>query len=117
MQTKIETFNASLLKTDIPDIRSGDTVQVHQRIKEGDKERIQVFEGLVLARKHGSEPGATFTVRTTVAGVGVEKVYPVHSPLIEKVEVVNSPRKVSRAKLYYIRSLSRKETRQKVGTQ
>ena len=58
MQTKIETFNASLLKTDIPDIRSGDTVQVHQRIKEGDKERIQVFEGLVLARKHASRSTA-----------------------------------------------------------
>jgi len=98
-------------------IKSGATVKVYEKVKEGDKERLAKFSGLVLARKHGSEPGATFTVRTTVAGVGVEKVYPVHSPLIEKVEVVNSPRKVSRAKLYYIRSLSRKETRQKVGTQ
>lgn len=97
-------------------IKSGATVKVYEKVKEEDKERLAKFSGLVLARKHGSEPGATFTVRATVAGVGVEKVYPIHSPLIEKVEVVNSPRKVSRSKLYYIRNLSRKETRQKVGT-
>lgn len=97
-------------------IKSGATVKVYEKVKEGDKERLAQFSGLVIARKHGREPGAHFTVRATVAGVGVEKVYPFYSPLIEKVEVVNSPRKVSRSKLYYIRGLSRKETRQKVGS-
>ena len=97
-------------------IKSGANVKVYEIIKEKEKSRVSVFTGLVIARKHGSEPGASFTVRATVAGVGVEKVFPIHSPQIEKVEIVNSPRKVSRAKLYYIRDLSRKETRQKVGS-
>lgn len=85
--------------------------------KGGDKERISQFSGLVLARKHGSEPGATFTVRATVAGVGVERVFPIHSPLIKKVQILNSPHKVSRSKLYYLRDLSRKQVRRKVGTE
>ena len=97
-------------------IKPGATVKVFEKVKEGDKERISQFAGLVIARKHGSEPGATFTVRATVAGVGVEKVYPIHSPLIEKAQIINSPRKVSRAKLYYVRTLSRRQTRQKVGS-
>ena len=100
----------------LPKIKSGATVRVWEKIKEGDKERLSRFEGLVLARKHGSEKGATFTVRATVAGVGVEKIYPIYSPRIDKVEVLNSPRKVSRSKLYYIRELSKRETRQKLGT-
>ena len=100
----------------LPKIKAGAVVKVYEKVKEGDKERLAKFSGLILARKHGSEPGATFTVRATVAGVGVEKVYPIHSPLIEKVEIVNSPRKVSRAKLYYVRDLSRRETRQKIGS-
>lgn len=91
-------------------------VKVFEKVKEGDKERLAQFSGLVLSRKHGSEIGASFTVRATVAGVGVEKSYPINSPVIEKVEIVSSPKKVSRAKLYYIRDLSRKETRQKMGT-
>jgi large subunit ribosomal protein L19 len=97
-------------------IKPGAMVKVFERVKEGDKERISQFSGLVLARKHGSEVGATFTVRATVAGVSVEKVYPINSPVIEKVQVMSSPKKVSRAKLYYVRDLSRKETRQKVGS-
>lgn len=97
-------------------IKSGATVRVWEKVKEGDKERLSKFEGLVLARKHGSEPGATFTVRATVAGVGMEKIYPLHSPRIEKVDILSSPRKVHRAKLYYIRNLSKRETRQKLGT-
>ena len=100
----------------LPKIKSGATVKVYEKVKEGDKERLSQFSGMVIARKHGSEPGAHFTVRATVAGVGVEKVYPLYSPLVEKVEIVNSPKKVSRSKLYYIRTLSRKETRQKVGS-
>lgn len=100
----------------LPKIKSGATVKVFEKVKEGDKERIAQFQGLVIARKHGSEAGATFTVRTTLAGVGVEKIFQIHSPKIEKVEIVHAPKKVSRAKLYYIRKLSRKETRQKIGT-
>lgn len=96
-------------------IKPGATVRVWEKIKEGDKIRLSKFGGLVLARKHGNESGASFTVRSTVAGVGVEKIYPVHSPMIEKVEILSSPRKVHRAKLYYIRRLSKKETRQKIG--
>ena len=93
-------------------IKPGATVKVFERMKEGDKERITQFQGLVLARKHGSEPGATFTVRTTLGGVGVEKVFPVHSPKITKIEVLSSPKKVQRSKLYYLRSRSRKEIRE-----
>lgn len=104
-------INAEVMKN----IKSGATVKVHERVKEGDKERVSSFEGLVLARKHGSEPGATFTVRGTVAGVGVEKVYPLHSPRISKVDILSSPKKVSRSKLYYIRDLSKKATRAKIG--
>ena len=96
-------------------IKPGANVRVWEKIKEGEKERLSRFEGLVLARKHGSEKGATFTVRAIVAGVGVEKIYPVHSTRIEKVDVLNSPKKVRRAKLYYVRELSKKETRQKLG--
>lgn len=97
-------------------IKPGATVKVFEKVKEGDKERIAQFSGMVIARKHGSETGATFTVRTTLAGVAVEKVYPINSPRIERVAVSNSPKKVSRSKLYYIRDLSRKQTRQKVGS-
>ena len=81
------------------------------------KERVSVFEGLVLARKHGSEPGATFTVRATVAAVGMEKIYPIYSPAIIKVDILSSPKKVSRAKLYYLRGLSPKGIRQKLGVE
>lgn len=96
-------------------IKPGAMVRVKERVKDGDKERITSFEGLILARKHGSEPGATFTVRGEVAGVGVEKVYPLHSPKIADVNILNSPKKVSRAKLYYVRKLSKKQTRQKIN--
>ncbi|OGM91085.1 50S ribosomal protein L19 [Candidatus Wolfebacteria bacterium RIFCSPLOWO2_01_FULL_45_19] len=96
-------------------IKSGATVRVYERIKEGDKERESVFQGMVLARKHGGEVGATFTVRAMVAGVGVEKVYPVHSPVISRVDILSSPKKVHRAKLYYLRDLSKKKIRQKLG--
>ncbi len=97
-------------------IKPGATVRVHERIKDGDKERESIFEGLVLARKHGSEAGASFTVRGVVAKVGVEKVYPIHAPTIAKVDIINSPKKVHRAKLYYMRNLSKKEIRQKMAT-
>jgi large subunit ribosomal protein L19 len=88
---------------DLPEFRTGYTVKVHQRIKEGGKERIQIFEGLVIARKGGTGANATFTVRKIASGVGVERIYPLHSPNIVKLEVVK-PSDVRRAKLYYVRS-------------
>jgi len=89
------------LKT-LPEFRTGNTVKVHQRIKEGGKERVQIFEGLVIARKGGTGVNATFTVRKIASGVGVERIYPLHSPNVVKLEVVK-PTVVKRAKLYYVR--------------
>jgi large subunit ribosomal protein L19 len=100
--TKVQEFTKLQLKTDLPDIRPGDTVEVHQIIKEKDKQRIQVYEGLVIARKHGKGISATITVRKVISGVGVEKVFPIHSPFIEKIKVIKRS-KVRRAKLYYLR--------------
>lgn len=90
------------------DMRVGDTVKVHLKIQEKGKTRIQIFEGMVLARKHGAEAGATFTVRKTTLGYGVERIFPLFSPIIDKVEVVRRA-KVRRAKLYYIRDKAAKE--------
>jgi len=95
------------------DLRPGDTVRVHQKIEEKGKYRIQTFEGLVLARKHGSEAGGTFTVRRVLSGVGVEKVFPLYSPMIEKIEVVKRSQ-VRRAKLYYIREKVAREARRQL---
>ena len=95
------------------DFNSGDTIRVWQRIKEGDKSRLQAFEGLVIARKHGREPGATFTMRKVSGGIGVERIFPLYSPTIEKIEIV-SHSKVRRAKLYYIRDKAAKEIRKKM---
>lgn len=95
-------------------IKAGDTVRVHQKIvDEKGKTRIQVFEGLVLARKHGNEPGATFTVRKVASGVGVEKIFPLYSPLIDKIEIVRRA-KVRRAKLYYIREKVNREIKRQM---
>ena len=88
--------------------RAGDTVKVWQKIKEGGKTRLQAFDGLVLARKHGTEPGATFTVRKVTSGVGVEKIFPLYSPNIDKIELLRRA-KVRRAKLYHIRDKAAKE--------
>jgi large subunit ribosomal protein L19 len=90
------------------DIRAGDTVKVYQKIQEKGKTRLQMFEGLVLARKHGREAGATFTVRRVAGGYGVEKIFPLYSPLIDKVEITKRA-KVRRAKLYHIREKAAKE--------
>ncbi|MCE9541138.1 50S ribosomal protein L19 [Candidatus Kaiserbacteria bacterium] len=95
------------------DLRAGDTVRVHQKIEEKGKSRIQIFEGLVLARKHGSEPGGTFTVRRVSSGVGVEKIFPIYSPMIDKIEVVKRSR-VRRAKLYFIRDKVAREARRQL---
>jgi large subunit ribosomal protein L19 len=95
-------------------IKPGDTVRVHQKIvDEKGKTRIQIFEGLVLARKHGDEPGATFTVRKVASGVGVEKIYPLYSPLIDKLEIVKRA-KVRRAKLYHIREKVNREIKRQM---
>ncbi len=90
------------------DMKVGDTVKVHQKIVEKGKTRTQVFEGMLLARKHGNEAGATFTVRKNALGYGVERIFPLYSPNIEKVEVTRRA-KVRRAKLYYIRDKAAKE--------
>lgn len=92
-----------------PDMRPGDTVRVHVKVREGDKERIQVFEGLVIAQHRGGAR-ATFTVRKVSFGQGVERIFPLHSPIIDKIEIVRSAR-VRRAKLYFLRKLRGKAAR------
>ncbi len=94
-------------------IKSGDTVRVHQKIQDKGKTRVQVFEGLVLARKHGAEAGGTFTVRKVVDGIGVEKIFPLYSPLIDKIEITRRA-KVRRAKLYHIREKVAREARRQM---
>lgn len=109
---KISTIDVEARKT--LELRAGDTVRVHQKIEEEKgKYRIQIFEGLVLARKHGSEPGATFTVRRVLSGVGVEKIFPLYSPMIDRIEIVKRSR-VRRAKLYYIRDKVAREARRQL---
>ena len=97
------------LKTDIPAFNVGDTVKVHVNIKEGNRERIQIFEGFVLKRQNGGI-GETFTVRRIASGVGVEKTFPIHSPLVEKIEVVKRG-KVRRARLHYMRARTGKSAK------
>ena len=105
----VEKIENSSLKTDVPAFKSGDTVKVYQKIKEGDKERIQVFEGVVIARK-GSGLRSSFTVRKNSYGIGVEKTFLVNSPLIDKIELLYRG-KVRRAKLYYLRKKKGKEAK------
>ena len=111
----IKSIEHEQLKNKIPDLKVGDTVRVHQRIKEGNRERIQVFEGIII-KKQGGGVNATFTVRRIAYGVGVEKTFLVHSPLVEKVEVVRVG-KARRAKLYYLRNRTGKaaKTKDNVG--
>ena len=97
----MQSFTQKHLKAEPPVVTVGDTVRVHLKVKEGNRERIQIFEGTVIAKKHGGIE-ETFTVRRVSYGVGVEKVFPLHAPSIEKVEVVRHG-KVRRAKLYYLR--------------
>lgn len=124
MTDKIEIFNKTQLKKDLPDIRAGDTIRIHQKIKETpkkdksstgqeNKERIQIFEGVVIARKHGKEVPATITVRKVISGIGVEKIFPIHSPLIVKIEVIKRAQ-VRRAKLYYLRTAKGKKAKLKM---
>ena len=97
----MQTFTQKHLKAEAPQVQVGDTIRVHLKVKEGNRERIQVFEGTVIAKKHGGIE-ETFTVRRISYGIGVEKVFPVHSPAIEKIKLVRHG-KIRRAKLYYLR--------------
>jgi large subunit ribosomal protein L19 len=106
----IGNLEAEGLKDNLPQFRAGDRVKVHVKVVEGEKSRIQVFEGDVIARNGGDGLRATFTVRKTSGGVGVERVFPLHSPNLNKIEVVRQGR-VRRAKLYYLRGLRGKKAR------
>ena len=97
------------------DLRAGDTVRVWQKIKEKDRFRPQAFEGLVLARKHGKEIGGTFTVRRVIDGVGVERIFPLYSPMIDKIEILRRS-KVRQSKLYHIRDKAAKEIKREMST-
>ncbi len=105
----IEIIEKEQMRFDIPAFKPGDTVKVHARIKEGEKERIQVFQGVVI-RKRGSKLGATFTVRKVSYGIGVERIFPLHAPFIDKVEILTRGR-VRRSRLYYLRNLRGKAAR------
>ncbi|GGH74912.1 large subunit ribosomal protein L19 [Pullulanibacillus pueri] len=109
MQSIIDEITKEQLRSDLPDFRPGDTVRVHVKVVEGQRERIQLFEGVVIKR-HGGGISETFTVRKISYGVGVERAFPLHSPKIEKLEVVRRG-KVRRAKLYYLRNLRGKAAR------
>jgi large subunit ribosomal protein L19 len=105
----LKVIESKYLKDDIPEFRTGDNIRVHVKIKEGDKERIQVFQGDVIARK-GSGINATFTVRKVSAGVGVERIFPIHSPNVTKIQVMRQG-DVRRSKLYYLRDRQGKQAR------
>jgi len=106
---EIEQLEKEQMRMDIPEFRAGDTVKVHVKIKEGEKERIQVFEGIVIRKRQGASR-ASFTVRKVSYGVGVERIFPAHSPAIDHIEVMQKG-KVRRAKLYYLRGLKGKAAR------
>ncbi len=107
----IEKFEARFLKTDLPSFRPGDTVRVHVKIREGDKERVQVFEGTVIARNNRGI-SETITVRKISFSIGVERIFPIHAPVVDRIEFVRTG-KVRRAKLYYLRQLRGKAARLK----
>ncbi|MGD8370843.1 MAG: 50S ribosomal protein L19 [Syntrophobacterales bacterium] len=109
MMDSLQALDREQMRTDIPQFKPGDTVKVHVRIKEGDKERIQVFQGVVIRKRKGTV-NATFTVRKISYGVGVERIFPLHSPMIDRVELVSRGR-VRRSRLYYLRKLRGKAAR------
>jgi large subunit ribosomal protein L19 len=106
---KIELLEREQMRMDLPNFIAGDTVKVHVKIKEGEKERIQAFQGVVISKRKGTT-GATFTVRKVSYGVGVERIFPIHSPAIDRVEIITRGR-VRRGKLYYLRNLRGKAAR------
>lgn len=103
------------MRASVPPLRTGDIVRVHEKIKEGDRQRIQIFEGLIISRKHGDTINGTFAVRKISHGVGVERTFAIHSPLIEKIEIVRHE-KVRRSKLYYVRELIGKKAKRRKAT-
>lgn len=109
MNPLIQSLTESQLRTDIPDFRPGDTVRVHAKVVEGNRERVQVFEGVVISRK-GQGISEMYTVRKISSGIGVERTFPIHTPRVEKIEVTRYG-KVRRAKLYYLRALQGKAAR------
>jgi large subunit ribosomal protein L19 len=111
----MEYIEKEQMRIDLPNFNVGDTVRIHFKIVEGEKERIQVFEGVVIRKRKGGV-GATFTVRKVSYGIGVERIFPLHSPRIEKIEIVNRGR-VRRARLYYLRKLRGKAARIKTKKQ
>jgi large subunit ribosomal protein L19 len=110
LRKAIADIEAKYARKDVPEMRAGDTVRVHTKIKEGDKERIQVFEGVVIAYRKGTPGRSMFTVRKVSYGVGVERMFPTHSPRIDKVEVMGHGQ-VRRSRLYYLRELQGKAAR------
>lgn len=112
--TIVKHITAAQHRAELPEFKVGQTVKVHQKIQEGDKSRIQVFEGLVIARKGGKGVNATFTVRKIASGVGVERIYPLHSPNIAKLEITKDG-DVSSAKLYYVRGKQDNQPRFRKG--
>ena len=114
MKSAVKTSPVNMEERKKLGLRAGDTIRVWQKIKEGDKTRLQAFEGLVLSRKHGDEAGATFTVRKVVDGVGVERIFPLYSPIIDEIEIVRRS-EVRRSKLYFIREKASKEIRRQMS--
>jgi large subunit ribosomal protein L19 len=110
LRKAIADIQAKYVRKDIPEMRSGDSVRVHTKIKEGDKERVQVFEGVVIAYRRGQPGSSMFTVRKVSYGVGVERMFPLHSPRLDKIEVL-SHGKVRRSRLYFLRDLQGKAAR------
>jgi len=110
--TKQQNFTKGFLKADMPQIMIGDTVKLHQKIKEGEKERIQIFEGVVIAQKHGRGVSGSMIIRKIIDGVGVEKMVPLHSPNLVKIEIV-AHGKTRRAKLYFLRDKIGKKSKLK----
>lgn len=111
----VNTLEASYRAKNIPELKPGYIVKVHQKIKDGAKTRTQIFEGTIIAHKHGTGPNGTITVRKVTDGIGVERIFPIHLPTIEKFEVMRAT-KVRRAKLYYLRTKTAKETKKKMKT-
>jgi len=113
MKTSIKTSPVNMAERKELSLAAGDTVKIHQKIEDKGKTRIQIFEGMLLARKHGTTAGATFTVRKVVDGIGVEKIFPLYSPLIDKIEIVRRS-KVRRAKLYHVREKVAREIKRQM---
>ena len=111
---KLELFNKAQKTSTLPELSSGMKVKVTEKIKEGEKERLQVFTGIIIGTKHGKSLTSAITVRAVMDGIGVEKVYPINCPSIAKIEIVSTS-KVRRAQIYFLRKLSKKKSREKIG--